>query len=132
MNVQAGPAKPTERIPPYPGIPVIMDGSEAIASVESRIAEGACAYPIAPSTNLATLFEASVANGRTNLWGTPLLLQAVDDQLTHFHGKRGRAVVEANPAVVTEAYDGLIDVTGALTRGQDPDTARARELVETR
>jgi pyruvate-ferredoxin/flavodoxin oxidoreductase len=56
----------------YPGIPSIVDGSEAIASVEARIAEGACAYPITPSTNMATLFQAAVADGRTNLWGTQL------------------------------------------------------------
>ncbi|HEX2844812.1 MAG TPA: pyruvate ferredoxin oxidoreductase, partial [Candidatus Limnocylindria bacterium] len=58
--------------PRYPGIPAIMDGSEAIASVETRIAEGACAYPITPSTNMAASFQAAVADGRSNLWGTPL------------------------------------------------------------
>ncbi len=57
---------------------------------------------------------------------------SVDDQLIRFYRKRGRATVEANLAVVIEAYDGLIDVTGELTRGQDPDTTLARELVETR
>ncbi len=61
MNVQSGSTDPAEHAPPYPGIPAIMDGSEAIAS-----------------------------------------------------------------------YDGVIDVTGALTRGQGPDTTAARELVETR
>ncbi len=49
-----------------------MDGSEAIADVETRIAEGACAYPITPSTNMAAAFQAAVADGKTNLWGTPL------------------------------------------------------------
>ncbi len=72
MNVQPAAVRPSEHTPPYPGIPAIMDGSEAIASVESRIAEGACAYPITPSTNMATLFQVAVADGRTNLWGTPL------------------------------------------------------------
>jgi pyruvate-ferredoxin/flavodoxin oxidoreductase len=57
---------------PFPGIPSIVDGSEAIAHVEARISEGACAYPITPSTNMAALFQAAVADGRTNLWGTPL------------------------------------------------------------
>ncbi len=72
MNVQSVAARPAEHTPPYPGTPAIMDGSEAIASVESRIAEGACAYPITPSTNMATLFQVAVANGLPNLWGTPL------------------------------------------------------------
>jgi pyruvate-ferredoxin/flavodoxin oxidoreductase len=42
------------------------------------------------------------------------LLAAVGERLNRFYGKRGRAVVEANLAVVTEAYDGVLDVTGAL------------------
>jgi pyruvate-ferredoxin/flavodoxin oxidoreductase len=58
--------------PSFPGIPSIVDGSEAIAHVETRIAEGCCAYPITPSTTMAALFQAAVADGRTNLWGTPL------------------------------------------------------------
>jgi pyruvate-ferredoxin/flavodoxin oxidoreductase len=56
----------------YPGTPVICDGSEAIASVETRISEGACSYPITPSTTMPAVFQTAVANGRTNLWGTPL------------------------------------------------------------
>jgi len=56
----------------FPGLPVVMDGSEAIAHVETRISEGACAYPITPSTTMAALYQAAVADGKTNLWGTPL------------------------------------------------------------
>jgi pyruvate-ferredoxin/flavodoxin oxidoreductase len=56
----------------YPGIPSVVDGSEAVAYVETRISEGCCAYPITPSTNMAAIFQAAVADGRTNLWGTPL------------------------------------------------------------
>jgi len=58
--------------PRYPGLPSIVDGSEAIAHVETRIAEVACVYPITPSTTMAALFQAAVAGGATNLWGTPL------------------------------------------------------------
>ncbi len=60
------------RPPRYPGIPVIVDGSEAIAHVETRISEGACAYPITPSTTMAAVYQVAVAEGRANLWGTPL------------------------------------------------------------
>jgi pyruvate-ferredoxin/flavodoxin oxidoreductase len=56
----------------FPGIPAIVDGSEAIAHVETRLSEVACAYPITPSTTMAAVFQTAVANGRTNLWGTPL------------------------------------------------------------
>jgi pyruvate-ferredoxin/flavodoxin oxidoreductase len=59
-------------MPRYPGLPAIVDGSEAVASVETRLSEVACVYPITPSTTMAAVFQAAVAEGRTNLWGTPL------------------------------------------------------------
>lgn len=59
-------------LPRFPGLPVICDGSEAIASVETRISEGACSYPITPSTTMPAVYQTAVANGKTNLWGTPL------------------------------------------------------------
>ena len=58
--------------PKFPGKAAILDGSEAVAYVETRIAEGCCAYPITPSTTMAQLFQAAVADGRPNLWGTHL------------------------------------------------------------
>jgi pyruvate-ferredoxin/flavodoxin oxidoreductase len=61
-----------EVTPRYPGIPAIVDGSEAVGHVESRLAEVACVYPITPSTTMAAIFQAAVADGRTDLWGTPL------------------------------------------------------------
>jgi hypothetical protein len=33
---------------PFPGLAAIVDGSEAIASVETRISEIACGYPERP------------------------------------------------------------------------------------
>jgi len=51
---------------------VIVDGSEAVAHVETRLSEAACVYPITPSTTMAALFQAAVADGGLNLWGTPL------------------------------------------------------------
>lgn len=62
------PARPVR----FPGISAIVDGSEAIAHVEIRISEAACAYPITPSTTMAAVYQAAVAEGTTNLWGTPL------------------------------------------------------------
>ena len=58
--------------PEFPGIPAILDGSESIAYVETRISDGACAYPITPSTALAAVYQVAVANGTPNLWGTRL------------------------------------------------------------
>ena len=42
------------------------------------------------------------------------LLAATGAALSRFFKKRGAAVVDANLAVVREAYDGVIDVTGAV------------------
>jgi pyruvate-ferredoxin/flavodoxin oxidoreductase len=42
------------------------------------------------------------------------LMGAVRERLGRFFGKRGTAVLDANLAVVTAAYDGLVDVTGRL------------------
>jgi pyruvate-ferredoxin/flavodoxin oxidoreductase len=58
--------------PEFPGIPAIIDGSEAIAHVETRISDGACAYPITPSTTMAAVYQVAVANGTPNIWGTKL------------------------------------------------------------
>ncbi len=58
--------------PPYPGIPTTVDGSEAAIWVETHICEGACAYPITPSTPMGDGFQAEVARGKKNLWGQSL------------------------------------------------------------
>jgi pyruvate-ferredoxin/flavodoxin oxidoreductase len=63
------PASPP---PPFPGLHAVVDGSEAIAHVETRISDGACAYPITPSTTMAAVFQAAVADGNANLWGRHL------------------------------------------------------------
>ena len=56
----------------FPGIPAVADGSEVVAHVEVRLAEAACAYPITPSTTMAALYQAAVADGKSDLWGTPI------------------------------------------------------------
>lgn len=56
------------------------------------------------------------------------LLDAVKGGLGRFFGKRGKAVVEANLAVVAEAYDGVINVTDALAASGELPVER--ELVE--
>jgi hypothetical protein len=47
------------------------------------------------------------------------LRDAVRAQLQRFFGKRGSAVVDANLAVINEAFDGVVDVTAAISA---PDT----------
>ncbi|HLC27462.1 MAG TPA: 2-oxoacid:acceptor oxidoreductase family protein [bacterium] len=63
----------TDKTFPYPGIPTTADGSSVIVWVESYIAQGACAYPITPSTNMGTGFQEEVSNGKKNLWGETLV-----------------------------------------------------------
>ncbi len=57
---------------PFPGIASTADGSEAVVWVETHITQGACAYPITPSTNMGVGYQIACANGERNLWGEPL------------------------------------------------------------
>jgi pyruvate-ferredoxin/flavodoxin oxidoreductase len=99
-----GPAPGT---PPYPGIPAIVDGSEAIAYVETRIGEVACAYPITPSTTMAAVFQAAVAEGRSNLWGTPLRFLEPESEHSSASAAEGVALTGGR-AVNFTAGQGLI------------------------
>jgi len=68
--------KPAERMTPeaprFPGLRTTADGSGAVVWVESHIAQGACAYPITPSTPMGDGFAAEFADGKRNLWDEPL------------------------------------------------------------
>jgi len=64
----------------YPGIPATADGSEAVVWVETHISQGACAYPITPSTNMGAGFQAAQANGKKNLWGEPLFFLELESE----------------------------------------------------
>jgi pyruvate-ferredoxin/flavodoxin oxidoreductase len=91
----------------FPGIPAIVDGSEAIAHVETRLSEVACAYPITPSTTMAAVFQTAVANGRTNLWGTPL--RFVEPESEHSSASAAEGVALAGGRVTNfTAGQGLV------------------------
>jgi pyruvate-ferredoxin/flavodoxin oxidoreductase len=91
----------------YPGEPAVVDGSEAIASVETRISELACAYPITPSTTMAAIFQSAVANGRSNLWGTPLQFIELESEHSSASAAEGAALSGARVTNFT-AGQGLI------------------------
>ena len=59
--------------------------------------------------------------------GRDALLDAVGERLGRFFGKRGASVVDANLALIAEAYDGLIDVTRRARRRPGSDAAAGRE-----
>lgn len=58
---------------PFPGVPTTTDGSAAVAWVETNACSGAGAYPITPATEMGTLFEHAVANGKCNVWDEQLV-----------------------------------------------------------
>jgi pyruvate-ferredoxin/flavodoxin oxidoreductase len=91
----------------FPGTPAVVDGSEAIASVETRIGEMACAYPITPSTTMAAIFQAAVADGRANLWGTPLRFIELESEHSSASSAEGAALAGARVTNFT-AGQGLI------------------------
>ena len=93
--------------PPYPGIPAIVDGSEAVAHVESRLAEVACVYPITPSTTMAAVYQAAVADGRSDLWGTPLRFIEPESEHSSASAAEGAALAGARVTNFT-AGQGLI------------------------
>ncbi len=58
---------------PYPGIATTSDGAGVVTWVETHITQGACAYPITPTTTMGGGYGAAVANGATNIWGDRLM-----------------------------------------------------------
>ncbi|MEQ8790341.1 MAG: 2-oxoacid:acceptor oxidoreductase family protein [Pirellulaceae bacterium] len=64
----------------YPGIPVTCDGAEAVVHVETHICHGTGAYPITSSTTMGGGFNAAVQNGKTNLWGDPLIFMEPESE----------------------------------------------------
>ena len=93
--------------PQFPGIPAIVDGSEAVAHVESRLAEVACVYPITPSTTMAAVYQAAVADGRTDLWGTPLRFIEPESEHSSASAAEGAALAGARVTNFT-AGQGLV------------------------
>jgi pyruvate-ferredoxin/flavodoxin oxidoreductase len=65
---------------PFPGIPTTTDGSEAVVWVETHVTQGACAYPITPSTNMGGGYQLAVANGQKNLWDEPLAFLELESE----------------------------------------------------
>jgi pyruvate-ferredoxin/flavodoxin oxidoreductase len=58
---------------PHPGIHTVTDGSGAAVWVEKHGSQGACVYPITPSTNMGVEYAAAAGDGFRNLWGEPLV-----------------------------------------------------------
>ena len=91
----------------FPGIPAVVDGSEAVAYVETRISDGACTYPITPTTTMAALYQAAVADGRPNLWGTKLAFLELESEHSSASAAEGFALAGGRVTNFT-AGQGLI------------------------
>ena len=61
------------KAPPHPGIHTVEDGTGAAVWVGKHGSQGACAYPITPSTNMGVEYAAAAADGFENLWGEPIV-----------------------------------------------------------
>src|SRR4029450_10830567 len=79
----------TRQLFPFPGIPATADGSEAVVWVETHITQGACAYPITPSTNMGGGYQLAVANGQRNLWGEHLGFLELESEQSAAHAACG-------------------------------------------
>jgi pyruvate-ferredoxin/flavodoxin oxidoreductase len=66
--------KTAQKAFPFPGTPSTSDGTGMIVWVETHISQGACVYPITPSTGMGEGYADEVSNGRKNLWGDTLAL----------------------------------------------------------
>src|SRR6266498_2213979 len=77
---------------PFSGIPTTADGSEAVVWVETNVTQGACAYPITPSTNMGGGYQLAVANGQRNLWGEPLAFLELESEHSSASACEGFAV----------------------------------------
>jgi pyruvate-ferredoxin/flavodoxin oxidoreductase len=58
---------------PYPGVPAVLDGNDAVVEVEKHVLEGAGSYPITPSTGIAEGTAVAANNGFLNTAGRPII-----------------------------------------------------------
>lgn len=73
-------AEPTDVGYQYPGMATTCDGAEAVVHVETHVCQGSGAYPITSSTTMGAGFNVAVNNGRTNLWGDPLVFMEPESE----------------------------------------------------
>jgi len=91
----------------FPGIPATADGSEVVVWVETHITQGACAYPITPSTNMGGGYQLAVASGQKNLWGEALAFLELESEHSSASTCEGFAVAGGRVANFTSGQ-GLI------------------------
>jgi len=98
---------------PYPGISATADGSETIVWVETHIGQGACSYPITPTTNMGVGFQMAVANGKRNCWGEKLFFIEPESEHSSCSASEGFALAGGRGTNFTSSQ-GLILMKEAL------------------
>lgn len=91
----------------FKSISTTADGSEAIVWVDTHITQGACAYPITPSTNMGSGYELRVAAGSKNLWGDDLFFLEPESEHSSASACEGYALAGGRVANFTSGQ-GLI------------------------
>lgn len=84
------PEQPAEF--PYPGIPDVGDGGDAVIWVEKNISQAACSFPITSSSIMGEKYSAVVANGAKNLWGDTLIFIEPESEHSSASTSEGFAV----------------------------------------
>ncbi|MBI1946856.1 MAG: 2-oxoacid:acceptor oxidoreductase family protein [Deltaproteobacteria bacterium] len=75
--------------PRYPGIRVVANGNQLIASMtEARVADAGVFYPITPSTEMGELFQQAFAEGKLNVFGNRTLAIEAEGE----HAAQGGAI----------------------------------------
>ncbi len=77
---------------PFPGIPDVGDGGDAVIWIEKHISQAACSYPITSSSILGEKYSAVVANGGRNLWGDLLIFMEPESEHSSASASEGFAV----------------------------------------
>lgn len=98
---------------PYPGIATTSDGSGTVAWVETHITQGACAYPITPTTTMGGSYGSAVANGATNIWGDRLMFLEPESEHSAATACEGFAVAGGRISNFTSGQ-GLVLMTEVL------------------
>ncbi len=97
----------------YPGFPATADGSETVVWVETHISQGACSYPITPTTNMGVGFQMAVANGKKNCWGEDLFFIEPESEHSSCSASEGFALAGGRGTNFTSSQ-GLILMKEAL------------------
>ena len=98
----------TTQQPQFPGIPDVINGNGAVAHVMRHVCGGVIGYPITPSTEIAELFEASRAEGGSNVWGTHPFFFETEGERSAQSGALGAALTGGHYVSNASSSQGIL------------------------